>query len=224
MLKDFRPKTKNLRPRFAIFLFQFSICGAFLLPALGLLAQQQDQDDVLRVESDLTTILFTATDKKNRFITNLQESDIRVLEDGTPQKLFTFQRETDRALSIAFLIDVSKSQEYTLPQEKAAARTFIENVVRTGKDHAAIIPFAGYAHLEQPLTGNVLDLYRAIERVEVAFPSYLGSAPPISGITSSPGTVGPPLEQATSIWDSVLLTSGAFWLRIASHAAGRSFC
>jgi Ca-activated chloride channel homolog len=169
-------------------------------------APAQD-DDVLRVETDLTNLLFTATDKNNRYITTLQENDVRVLEDGVPQKVFTFQRETDRPLSIAFLIDVSRSQEYTLNQEKAAARVFIENVIRTGKDQAAIIPFAGYAHLEQSLTQNVFDLYRAVERVEVADPSYVGSGPRISGITSGPGTVGPPIEGATSIWDSIWLTS-----------------
>lgn len=164
------------------------------------------QDEVLRVESDLTNLLFTATDKNKRYITTLRESDIRILEDGVPQKLFTFQRETDRPLAIAFLIDVSISEERTLPDEKAAARVFIENVIRSNKDQAAIIPFEGYAHLEQPLTRDVLAIYRALERVEVAFPSYLGSAPPIGGITSGPGTIAPPREGSTAIWDSVYVT------------------
>lgn len=162
---------------------------------------------MLRVETDLTNLLFTATDKNKRYFTNLQEGDIRVLEDGVPQKVFTFQRETDRPLSIAFLIDVSNSQERTLPQEKAAARTFIENVIRSNKDQAAVIPFEGYAHLEQALTNDVMSLYRAIERVEIAFPSYTGSAPRLTGISSGPGTIGPPTEGSTAIWDSVLLTS-----------------
>jgi len=35
----------------------------------------------------------------------------------------------------------------------------------------------------------------------------MGSAPPLSGITSGPGTIGPPTEGSTAIWDSVLLTS-----------------
>ena len=199
-----------LRPKFSIFTFHFSIFIALLFPWVSLAqtpSPTPDQDDVLRVETDLTNLLFTATDKNNRYITTLQESDVRVLEDGVPQKVFTFQRETDRPLSIAFLIDVSLSQENTLPQEKAAARTFIENVIRSEKDQAAIIPFEGYAHLEQPLTRDVLSLYRVLERVEVAFPSYLGSAPALSGITSGPGTIGPPTEGSTAIWDSVLLTS-----------------
>lgn len=206
--KGQRRKTRGQIFGFAVFIFQFSILTAFLFVNPGNLAQSPtpDQDDVLRVETDLTNLLFTATDKNNRYITTLLEGDIRVLEDGVPQKLFTFQRETDRPLSIAFLIDVSISQERTLPDEKAAARVFIENVVRSNKDHAAIIPFEGYAHLEQPLTRDVFSLYRALERVEVAFPSYIGSAPPISGITSGPGTIAPPSEGSTAIWDSVYVT------------------
>ena len=162
--------------------------------------------DVIRTETDLTGLLFTATDKNNRYLTTLQQGDIRVLEDGVPQTLFTFQRETDRPLSIAFLIDVSGSEERTLPDEKAAARTFVENVIRSSKDQAAIIPFEGYAHLEQPLTRDVLSIYHALESVEVAYPSYLGGAPPIGGISSGPGTIAPPQEGSTAIWDSVAVT------------------
>lgn len=164
--------------------------------------------DVIRTETDLTNLLFTVIDKNNRYVTTLQQGDIRVLEDGIPQTLFTFQRETDRPLSIVFLIDVSISEERTLPDEKAAARTFIERVIRSEKDQAAIVPFEGYAHVEQPLTGNVLALHRALEKVEVAFPSYLGAAPPLGGIASGPGTLAPPREGSTAIWEAVLLTCG----------------
>jgi len=162
--------------------------------------------DVIRTETDLTNLLFTATDKNNRYLTTLQQGDIRVLEDGVAQTLFTFQRETDRPLAIAFLIDVSGSEERTLPDEKAAARTFVDNVIRSSKDQAAIVPFEGYAHLEQPMTRNVIGIYRALEGVEVAFPSYLGSAPPIGGIASGPGTIAPPREGSTAIWDSIAVT------------------
>jgi VWFA-related protein len=112
-------------------------------------------------------------------------------------------------LSIAFLIDVSISEEKTLPDEKAAARIFIENVIQSSKDQAAIIPFEGYAHLEQAMTRDVLSIYRALERVEVASPSYTGSAPPISGITSGPGTIAPPAEGSTAIWDAISVTCGS---------------
>lgn len=199
----------------AICIFHFSIFIAVLLVLVvsGLVADAQNptptppQDvDVIKTETDLTNLLFTATDKNNRYITTLQQNDIRVLEDGVPQKLFTFQRETDRPLSIAFLIDVSMSEQRTLPDEKGAARTFIENVIRSEKDQAAIVPFEGYAHLEQPMTRDVLAIYRSLERVEIALPAYMGSAPAMTGIVSGPGTVGPPAEGTTAIWDSIILT------------------
>src|SRR5262249_36522575 len=102
------------------------IPGVFLIIAGFLSVQAQtpkaQDDEVVRVNTDVTNLLFTATDKQNRFVTTLQDSDIRVLEDGVPQQVFTFQRETDRPLAVALMIDVSASEERTLPAEKAAAR------------------------------------------------------------------------------------------------------
>src|SRR5688500_6995945 len=170
-------------------------------------SQSADQDDVIRVESDVTNLPFTATDKERRFITTLRAEDVRVLEDGVPQQLFTFQRETDRPLAIAFLIDVSRSQEVTLPDEKAAARFFIESVFQSSRDLVAIIPFTGLAYLEQQMTRDVLSVYKVLQRVEVALPAYLGSGRPLSGIPTGPGLLAPPEEGTTAIWDAVALTS-----------------
>ncbi|HEV7745685.1 MAG TPA: VWA domain-containing protein [Pyrinomonadaceae bacterium] len=167
-----------------------------------------DQDDeVIRVDTDLTNLFFTVTNKQKAFVTTLREEDLRIIEDGVPQKILTFQRETDRPLSIAFLIDVSISEERTLPQEKAAARTFIEKVIHSSKDQAAIIPFTGAAFLEQGLTRDVLSIYRALERVDVALPAYLGSGKPISGIASGPGMKAPGDEGSTAIWDAIAVTA-----------------
>src|SRR5438045_5109208 len=105
-------------------------------------------DEVERVNTDLTTILFTAVDKNKRFITTLKQEDIRILEDGTPQTIFTFQRETERPLSLAILIDTSASQERTLPEEKNAAREFVDAVIRPSKDEVAVVSFTGESTLE----------------------------------------------------------------------------
>src|ERR1044072_875455 len=114
------------------------LCGfilAFLVCAGGLLAQtSSQQDDVIRTETDATNLPFTVSDQQGRFITTLKPEDVRVLEDGVPQNVFTFQRETDRALAIAFLIDISNSQESTLSDQKAAVRAFIESVFDSSKD------------------------------------------------------------------------------------------
>jgi VWFA-related protein len=165
------------------------------------------QDDVIRTETDVTNLPFTAMDKQHQFITTLRAEDLRVLEDGVPQQLFTFQRETDRPLAIAFLIDVSRSQEVTLGDEKAAARAFIEKVVQSSKDQVAIIPFTGLAYLEQPMTRDILSVYRVLETVEVAAPAYLGAGRPLTGIPTGPGLAAPPEEGTTAIWDAISLTS-----------------
>src|SRR2546423_6946732 len=165
------------------------------------------QEDVVRVETDVTNLPFTAMDKQHRFITTLRAEDLRVLEDGVPQTLFTFQRETNRPLALAFLIDVSRSQEFTLPDEKAAARSFIEKVIQSNKDQIAIVPFTGLAYLEQELTRDVLNVYRVLQRVDVAVPAYMGAGRPLGGISTGPGLPAPPDEGTTAIWDAVALTS-----------------
>jgi len=179
-------------------------------------AQTVDQEDVVRVETDVTNLPVTVTDKQHRFVTTLRAEDVRVLEDGVPQTLFTFQRETDRPLAIALLIDVSASQEVTLPDEKAAARSFIENVIKSNRDQVAILPFTGSAYLEQGLTRDVLSVYRVLERVEVAEPAYLGTGRPLTGIPTGPRLAATPPEGSTAIWDAVALTSS----NVLSNAPG----
>ena len=163
-------------------------------------------DEVVRVETDLTNILFTALDKQKRFITTLKQEDIRVLEDGQPQEIFTFARQTDLPLSLAILIDTSVSEERTLPIEKSAAASFVDAVIRSEKDEAAVVSFTGEATLELSLTGNVSRVRRALDRVEFVPPSgYIGGGqiagtPPISGQNQS-------TQGSTAIWDAIWVTS-----------------
>src|SRR5207244_11070407 len=60
--------------------------------------------------------------------------------------------------------------------------------------------------LHQPLRRDLINLYRRLEAVDVAPPSYLGSAPAVGGIESGPGTIAPPREGSTAIWDSIAIT------------------
>ena len=165
------------------------------------------QDEVVRVETNLTNILFTAVDKNKRFITTLRQEDVRVLEDGVPQEVFTFQRETDRPLSLAILIDVSVSQLMTLPGEKAAASAFVDSIVRSQKDEVAVVSFTGEAAVEQELTADVERVHRAIDRVEIVLPAGYprgGSNPPGSAPSTSDAD---PRLGTTAIWDAVWATS-----------------
>jgi len=187
----------------------FALALSFITIAPSNVAPQSPSghdDDVIRVDTDLTNLFFTATDKQKRFITTLTEEDVQVLEDGTPQQILLFQHETDRPVSIAFLIDVSASEERTLGDEKAAARAFLERIMRTKADEAAIIPFTERAFLEQPFTGNLMNLYHVLSQVEVALPLYFGLGQPIGGIASGPG-MSSPAQGTTAIWDAISVTA-----------------
>jgi VWFA-related protein len=174
-------------------------------------------DDVVRVETNLTNLFFTAADKQKRFISSLKREDVRVLEDGMPQEIFTFQPNSDLPLSLAILIDTSGSEERTLPEEKAAARSFLESVMRPTKDEAAVVSFTGEVTLEQGLTGNVARLRRAIDQVEFVPPSgyigggvVVGGTPPISGTQQT-------LAGSTAIWDAIWATSNELLTDSAEH-------
>lgn len=169
-----------------------------------------DDDDVVRFETDLTNVLFTAVDKNKRFVTTIKKEDVRVLEDGVEQDVFTFQRETDRPLSLAILVDTSASQERTLPEEKSAAQRFVDAVIRSRRDEVAVLSFTGDATLEQGLTGNASNVRRAIDRIEFVPPSgYIGGGTVINVPGTTPPISGDNQRRAgsTAIWDAVWVTS-----------------
>jgi Ca-activated chloride channel homolog len=174
-------------------------------------------DDIIRTETNLTNIFFTAEDKNRRYVSTLTQDDVRIFEDGQPQQVFTFQKNTDLPLSLAILIDTSRSEERTLPDEKAAARDFLEVVLRPNKDEAAIVSFTGDVTLEQGFTGSLERLRRAIDRVEFVPPSgYIGggivvpTTPPISGTNQA-------MAGSTAIWDAVWATSSELLTESAEH-------
>lgn len=166
----------------------------------------EEDEGVIEIDTEVVNVLFTAQDRQRRLLTSLQESDIRILEDGEVQEIVAFARKIDLPLSLTILIDTSASQERTLPEEKDAAKSFLESVVRPSKDEVAIISFTGEATLEQGMTSNIARLRRAVDNVKFTPPSgYVGGGvvvgtPPISG--GNQATVG-----STAIWDAIWVTS-----------------
>lgn len=166
----------------------------------------EEDSEVINIDTELVNVLFTAQDKNRRLLTDLKQSDIKLIEDGQPQQIVSFQKQVDLPLSLAILIDTSASQERTLPEEKSAAKSFVESVIRPAKDEVSIVSFTGETTLEQGMTSNVARLNRAIDRVAFVPPSgylgggVIGGTPPISG--SNQAAVG-----STAIWDAVWVTS-----------------
>lgn len=165
-----------------------------------------DDDEVIEIDTEVVNVLFTAQDRNRRLFTNLVKSDVRILENDKVQEITAFTKQIDLPLSLAILIDTSISQERTLPEEKAAAISFLESVVRSTKDEVAVISFTGDSTLEQGMTNNMTRLRRAIDRVQFVPPSgYIGGGiitgtPPASGDNQM-------IAGSTAIWDSIWITS-----------------
>lgn len=152
--------------------------------------------EVIRVDTDLVSTVFTAVDQDRHFVTTLRANDLRVLENQTPQDISLFERETNRPLTIVILVDTSKSQERTLPDEKKAAKAFLGAVMRPAVDKVAIVSFTGAPTVQQDLTDSLPRLERAIDRLKVQLPA---DNPECENVKT-------PQEDPlcwTSIWDSV---------------------
>src|SRR5215204_3870112 len=175
-------------------------------PSVSPTPDVENDDEPIKIDTEVVNVLFTAQDKNRRLLTELKKEDVKLIEDGQVQEIVAFGRQVDLPLSLAILIDTSLSQERTLPEEKAAAKSFVEAVVRPSKDEVSIVSFTGEATLEQGLTNNVARLQRAIDRVQFVPPSgYVGGGvvvgtPPISGGNQT-------VQGSTAIWDAIWITS-----------------
>lgn len=166
-----------------------------------------DDDEIIKIDAEVVNVLFTAQDNNKRLLTTLKQEDVRILENDQPQEISTFSRQVDLPLSLAILIDTSASQERTLPEEKAAAVSFLETVIRPSKDEVCVVSFTGEATLEQGMTNNLARLRRSIDGVRFVPPSgYIGGGvlaggtPPISGDNQM-------IQGTTAIWDAIWITS-----------------
>jgi VWFA-related protein len=158
--------------------------------------ETEEADQVLKVGTRLVNLLFSVSDKQNRYLNDLQKEDVAVFENGQQQEIFAFKKEFDLPLTMAILVDVSGSEQYVLPQLKDAGAHFVDSVIRTGKDTAAIIKFEGEATLMQGLTSNKNRLRRGLEEVAyIPAPQQYGGTPGINGGSRQGGT---------SIYDSVI--------------------
>src|SRR5947207_4440701 len=113
--------------------------GRTSLPSKQLdgLAQQQDED-VVRVNADLVVLNATVLDKEGKFVSGLKRTDFRVFEDGTEQKVATFNTE-ETPFAAAILLDTSGSMESRLTLGRSAAIRFLDGLRE--EDVAAVYSF-----------------------------------------------------------------------------------
>ena len=163
-----------------------------------------EEEGVIKVDTEAVNVLFTAQDKNRRLLLSLKPADVQIYENGQLQSISAFSRQVDLPLSLSILIDTSMSQERTLPEEKMAAISFLETVVRPDKDEVAVVSFTGESTLEQGMTSNVNRLRRAIEGVRLApYSGYIGGGV----VVGTPPASSNSASGSTAIWDAIWVTS-----------------
>src|SRR6202790_5575269 len=161
--------------------------AVLLVPGLGAPAAQNSdplQQGGIRVQVNLVNLFATVRDKKTKQIVSpLEQSDFKVTEDGTEQKISFFSKESTLPITLGLLIDTSGSESNTLGAEQEAAVRFLSRVMRKG-DLAMVVSFDTDSDLLADLTDDQSRLDRAINRTRINAPGAQGQT-----AQTIPGTV-----------------------------------
>src|SRR5213080_3533965 len=98
----------------------------------------QDQDDVVRVNTELVVLNATVVGQDGKFLRGLKAGDFHVFEDGVKQKIASFSAE-ETPFAAAILLDTSGSMESRLTLGRSAAVRFLDGL--RDEDVAAVYNF-----------------------------------------------------------------------------------
>jgi len=118
------------------------------------------------VKVNVVNVLATVRDKHGKIVNTLGKDDFVLTEDGRPQAIHYFAKETDLPLTLGLLVDTSLSQRRVLDQERSASHSFLDEMVREDKDKAFVIHFDREVELLQDLTASHSKLEAALEQLE----------------------------------------------------------
>lgn len=157
-----------------------------------------DKEPTFSSSVKVVNVLATVRDKQGHIVQNLTKDDFTLEEEGRPQAIGYFLRQTDLPLTLGLLVDTSLSQRRVLGQERAVSYQFLDQVLREKKDLAFVIHFDRDVELLQDLTSSRRDLQRALDLMDTPPTRQWGGRGPGPG-RGRPG--------GTSLYDAVLLAS-----------------
>src|SRR5262252_1641090 len=142
------------------------------------------QEHTIAVDVKVVNVLATVRDKHGQIINNLGKDDFILQEDGRPETIKYFSRESDLPLTLGLLVDTSMSQRRVLGEERSASVRFLNQVLREYKDHAFVVHFDREVELLQDLTSSRKKLEDSLEQLELPQqdrPSWGGRGGPGGG-------------------------------------------
>ncbi len=129
-------------------------------------SDQQAQTPTFSSDVKVVNVLATVRDKKGQIISNLTKDDFKLEQDGHPQTIHYFAKDTDLPLKLGLLVDTSGSQRRLIDQERIASYGFLNDLMRVEKDKAFIIHFDWDIELLQDLTTSHEKLEAALEKLD----------------------------------------------------------
>lgn len=140
-------------------------------PSSPQVGEEIDEDDVVRVDTQLVSVPAVVTDSKGRPLTGLRAENFNLYEDGRPQSIANFAT-TEAPFEVALLLDTSGSTRAEVGLIRRAAHAFIE-ALRPG-DRVALVAFntaqvgadkLAAVEVKTPLTDDRTQLREAVEAI-----------------------------------------------------------
>lgn len=153
--------------------------GTVLAALLGVLPLPA-QETTLHVDVKLVTVMVNVTDQTGAIVGGLTREDFAVAEDGRPQQIAVFERQSELPLNLILAIDTSGSVHKDMSEEATAARQFIHALLRS-QDQMSLLQFATDVRVLTPFTNKVSQLDRGLGQMRGDFATalydavYLGS-------------------------------------------------
>jgi VWFA-related protein len=135
-----------------------------LLVCVGLFAAMARAQSPIKVDVDVVNVLCTVRGRNGALVTNLDQDHFEIREDGKPQQIRYFARETDLPLTLGLLVDVSGSVRRLVQSEKDTAERFLKQVLRP-QDQAMLAGFSSTVKLWQDFTDSPSLLVSTIEQM-----------------------------------------------------------
>ncbi|HEY3094031.1 MAG TPA: VWA domain-containing protein [Vicinamibacterales bacterium] len=126
-----------------------------------------------RAGVDVVSLNVTAVDTSNHYVTDLEEKDFAVFEDGVKQDLSFFTRK-QQTIAMSLLLDSSASMEDKLPTLQVAATNFVKRL--KSNDVAQVIDFDSRVEIRQAFTSNQNELQSAIQQTSAGGSTSLYNA------------------------------------------------
>jgi len=126
----------------------------------------EDEMKVFKIGSNEVNVVFTVTDKHGKQITELKQTDFRVLDDNRPvEQVRSFRAETNLPLQVGLLIDASNSVRDRFKFEQEAAIEFLNQAIRLRYDHAFVVGFDATPEVTQDFTDNTEALAHGVREL-----------------------------------------------------------